>query len=177
MATRPAPTVADVFTFSGGLVARMEADTGPAQAFAAHSGHVPGRRLACHPDVDVHPVLGRLALRHLEKADGWAHTGRIDDGSTVWIVVTRLSHIPERARPERSKPMRVSRIVTGRPMCRHFGTVPPCAVIKQIRSTPVRPPASVYDQTHEVWPPGDGCVRTCTSCPRSHHTDCGMRKA
>jgi hypothetical protein len=27
------------------------------------------------------------------------------------------------------------------------------------RSTPVRPPASVYEQ-HEVWPRADGCVRT-----------------
>src|SRR5437867_1485720 len=39
-------------------------------------GHVPWRR-ACHPDVDVHPVLGRLALRHPEKADGWADAVRI----------------------------------------------------------------------------------------------------
>src|ERR1700753_3879048 len=45
---------------------------------------------------------------------------------------------------------------------------------KQVRSTPVRPPASVYKQ-HEVWPRADGCVRTRTACPLSR-TDCGTRE-
>src|SRR5262245_60689673 len=62
--------------------------------------HVP-RWLACHPDVDVHPVLRGLPLGHSEKRDGRADAVRVDDGRTVGFVVSRLSHVSERVRPER----------------------------------------------------------------------------
>jgi len=58
--------------------------------------HVP-RRLAGHADVDVHPVLGGLALGHPKKADGWTDTVRVDDGSTVGVVVARLTTCPSAA--------------------------------------------------------------------------------
>src|SRR5262245_61948739 len=86
--------------------------------------HVPWR-LTCHPNVDMHPVLCCLGLRHPEKADGWAHAAGIDDGSTVRVGVPLLGHIPQGACPECSDPMRVLRIATERPMCRHAGTLPP----------------------------------------------------
>ena len=76
--------------------------------------HVP-RRLAGHADVDVHPVLGGLALGHPKKADGWTDTVRVDDGSTVGVVA-RLNDIPERGRPERGDSMRIGRITTECPM-------------------------------------------------------------
>ncbi len=57
---------------SGNQLVNLHADT------LLSFGHGPGR-LAGYPDVDVHPVLGRLALSHPKKADRHALALRIDD--------------------------------------------------------------------------------------------------
>jgi hypothetical protein len=51
-------------------------------------GHVP-RLLARHPDADVHPVLGRLGLRHPEEPDRGASAIRV--GCRAMILKYRLA--------------------------------------------------------------------------------------
>jgi hypothetical protein len=62
-------------------------------------GHIPWR-LSGYPDVEVHPVLGRFRLGHLEETDGWTLTVRIDDRCAHGVVIAGFGHIAERQRPE-----------------------------------------------------------------------------
>jgi hypothetical protein len=81
-------------------------------------GHVPWR-LSGYPDIDVHPVLGRLRLWHPEEADGRAATFGIDDRSAVGVVITGLIDIPQREGPEGGQPVRVCRVAAKRPVRCH----------------------------------------------------------
>src|SRR5262249_40102236 len=93
VATRPASTVADAFTFSGGLAARMQADTSPAQAFAAHSEIFTGRRAAGLPIVHVVLDTAEELLRaRIEASDEARH----DQGPQI---VAEAEANPGRRRP------------------------------------------------------------------------------
>src|SRR6478736_4137022 len=83
------------------------------------------RRLAGYPDVDVHAVLGGLALGHPQEADRRAATLRVDDRGVVGPVEARFGHVAQRLRPEGREPLRVAGVASQGPVRGHGGTLAP----------------------------------------------------
>jgi hypothetical protein len=114
--------------------------------------------LSTYPDVDMHPVLGRLRLGHPKKADGRAIPVRIDDRCAVGVVVARFIDIPEGQSPEGSKPARIGAFAAKRSVCRHPSRI----------SGPRQAHRQSPRRAHRHADPGDG--QPCRPCVWPHRS-------
>ncbi len=123
------------------------------------------RALARDADVDVHPVLGGLALGNPEEADGRPRAVGVDDRGTVGLVVARFRDVAERERPERREPVGVRGVAAERPVGGHAAIVG----AGTNRGPPVRTGAAVAAPEAAVGPRsyGGGMVRPITDLQRT----------